>query len=196
VGNLIKISVDGTDCPIQEPRPFSRTWYSHKINKAALKYEIAINIMTGKMCWISGPYPGSRHDLTIFRNGLAHFLDEDEQVHADRGYKGDDRISTPLNQTLEEKMQSKVIRARHETCNSRIKNFYSLSTKFRHPLEKHGQVFRAVAVVCQLAFERGEPLFHVSYHELLQIESYLTSQSLNYIFQVVRNNIDLIPGSG
>ena len=29
-GSTCKISLDGTDCPIQEPQEFSSRWYSHK----------------------------------------------------------------------------------------------------------------------------------------------------------------------
>lgn len=67
VGNLIKLSVDCTDCPIEEPRnPWSKSWYSKKLNRAGLKYEIGMNIMTGQFCWVNGPFKAARHDVTIF----------------------------------------------------------------------------------------------------------------------------------
>lgn len=30
--------VDGTDIPIQEQEPFSKRWYSHKINDPSVRY--------------------------------------------------------------------------------------------------------------------------------------------------------------
>jgi hypothetical protein len=63
------IVVDGVDFRIQEIRKygFNPRIHSHKFNKAALKYEVATCINTGEFVWIHGPFPGSRHDLTIYR---------------------------------------------------------------------------------------------------------------------------------
>jgi hypothetical protein len=47
VGNLCKRSIDGTDCPIEEPQPFNQKYFSHKFHGAELKYEIGIYIQTG-----------------------------------------------------------------------------------------------------------------------------------------------------
>jgi len=52
------VSVDGTDLPIREPiRPVDPKWYSHKLNRAAVRYELAIAIHTGWIVWVNGPYP-------------------------------------------------------------------------------------------------------------------------------------------
>ena len=40
-GNHAKVSVDGTDCPIQETSPFDPTLWSHKLNAAGLRYKVA-----------------------------------------------------------------------------------------------------------------------------------------------------------
>ena len=46
--NLVFIlSVDGTDCPIEEPRPWSKTWFSQKFKGAGVKYEVALDVLTG-----------------------------------------------------------------------------------------------------------------------------------------------------
>jgi hypothetical protein len=47
IGNECLVSVDGTDFQINEPTPFSKGYYSHKFNGPGLRYEIALNIMTG-----------------------------------------------------------------------------------------------------------------------------------------------------
>ena len=54
------------------------------------------------------------------------------------------------------------VRARHETVNSRLKNFEILKQVYRHDLLDHADVFRSVAVLIQLAIENGEPLFQVN----------------------------------
>ena len=60
------ISVDGTDCPVFKPWPFSKKMYSHKLNGPGLKYEVAVCLKTGQIVWISGPFVGSKTDSTIF----------------------------------------------------------------------------------------------------------------------------------
>ena len=35
------LSVDGTDCPIEEPRPFDKAWFSQKFKGPGVKYEVA-----------------------------------------------------------------------------------------------------------------------------------------------------------
>ncbi len=57
-------------------------------------------------------------------------------------------------------MQGRV-RACHETLNGRLKNWWILSQVFRHHISMHGNVIRACAVLTQLTFENGEPLFEV-----------------------------------
>lgn len=49
------ISVDGTHCPVNEPWPFEKKWYSHKFNGPAVAYEVAVGITTGFIVWINGP---------------------------------------------------------------------------------------------------------------------------------------------
>jgi hypothetical protein len=52
------VSVDGTHCPVLEPRtdPSSK-WYSYKFNGAGLSYELAIAIHSQRLVWINGPFP-------------------------------------------------------------------------------------------------------------------------------------------
>ncbi len=67
-----------------------REWYSFKFKKSGVRYEVALSILGGEICWISGPHqPGVYNDLDIFRSSLASHLDPFEQVEADDGYLGE-----------------------------------------------------------------------------------------------------------
>eukprot|EP00171_Calliarthron_tuberculosum_P023599 IDg23599t1 len=80
------VSVDGTDCAIEEPEPFHRKWFSHKLRSAGLRYEVAVS-MTGNIVWVNGPYTrGSHPDVVIFRDLLKTKLLQNELVLADKGY--------------------------------------------------------------------------------------------------------------
>ena len=68
-----------------------------------------------------------------------------EIVVADSGYN-DSKFEK--NPTLFGHTLSARIRARHETCNKRLKTFNCLTPGFRHNIkEKHGLCFHAVAVI-------------------------------------------------
>ena len=101
---------------------------------------------------------------------LASFLDPNERVEADNGYRGhEDKIKCPNNPSNHPEnlaMQARV-RSRHETFNGRLKNWGILSQVFRHDnISLHGTVFHACAVITQLMVENGEPLFAVEYSNL------------------------------
>jgi hypothetical protein len=159
------ISVDCTDVPIQEPSPFSKRWYSHKLNKAGLRYEVGVSLKGGDVVWIHGPFPcGEWPDISIFRSCLKLHLDKGERVEADNGYSGEEPLSckTPGGfYSRSENMDADRarLRSRHETVNMRLKVFNILNNKYRHGRQDHAFVFRAVAVLVQLAIESGEPLF-------------------------------------
>ena len=162
------ISVNGTDCPVFEPYPFSKSMYSHKLNGPGVKYEVAVCLKTAKIVWINGPFEGSKHDGTIFRQGLSTHLYPEEGVEVDRGYGGDAKMKTPSMgwNSRKRKMKSNA-RAQHETVNGRLKNFNILTTHFRHMkpnkqsmLKRHGMCFHAVAVITQLKFMNGEKIWN------------------------------------
>lgn len=171
IDNDCLVSIDGTDFKIQEPQHWSPAWYSHKFKGPGVRYEVALAIRTGHMVWINGPFPcGDYSDTTIFRLGLAKYLDIGERVEADKGYRADDPslAKTPdslWSDPLLSDMQAGV-RARHETVNKRLKQFNILKQEYRHDLLDHGTVFRAVAVITQLSLQLGEPLYDVEYDEL------------------------------
>ena len=155
------VSIDGTDCPISEPKIFDKKWWSHKINAAGLRYEIGISLDTGDIVWVYGPFPcGSNPDVSIFRKGMKLELCENERVIADKGYTDDSCITPDTIFSPVRKRMHKLFCARHKTVNKRLKQFAVLTTRFRHSVSYHGLCFHAVARITQLSFN-DEPLFDV-----------------------------------
>ena len=153
------ISIDGTDCPVEEPRPFDRMMFSQKINGPGFKYEIGLAIHTDKIVWINGPFKAGESDLNVFRQALSHILCDDEAVECDMYYKGDNRFKNPrVHQGRDDRLQKNKVRARHENVNSRIKQFKVLDRVFRHKQDlraQHQLCFRAVITVVQMNLDRG-----------------------------------------
>ena len=162
-GHTHLMSVDGTDCQINQPTQFWRGWYSHKFKKAGLRYEVAVALRRSEIVWINGPFPCGRYpDITIYRNGLKNHLQNGERVMADKGYRGDPTCNVP-NDTDPANLRrlKKRIGSRHESVNSRLKAFRCLDSKFRHDIDKHRLVFRAVAVVTQVNITQGDSLWDI-----------------------------------
>ena len=112
------------------------------------------------------------NDILIFRDSLISYLAPNERVEADDGYVGESPqyVKCPAGFTNPEEtlgMQSRV-RQRHETVNKRFKQWGCLLNRFRHGIRKHGDVFRTVVVITQLAIENGKPLFDVEYEDMQQ----------------------------
>ena len=141
---------------------------SHKYTgKSALRYKLGIDILAGNLVWIQGPYPAGKYtDIKIFNKVLRNFLEPGERVEADEGYRGHpDKIKCPGNDAnpAENRGMQGRARARHETLNGWLKNWGILSQVYRHDIMRHGDVFRACAVLTQLTVENGELLFEVEY---------------------------------
>jgi hypothetical protein len=166
VGCVCKVTVDGTDCPIQEPSPFNPGWYSHKFKGPGLRYELGICIRTGWIVWVNGPYPcGHWPDINIFRHKLVYKLDPGEKVLGDGGYRDRQTFcDTPTGFNTYEQYVKGVARARHETINGRLKKFEVFNTKYRHDLSTHEWCFRAVANITQIKIQTVEPVWQVHYH--------------------------------
>jgi len=172
VGNDCLMSIDGTDFRIpQTGEAKTRNWFaSHKYSfKSALRNEIRVSIIGGDLVWIQGPYPAGRlNDIAIFNKVLRHFLEPGERVEADNRYVGAaDNIKcpdNPCNPVENEGMQSRAS-YRHETINGRFKTWGILQQTYRHDIRWHGEVFRAIAIMTQLAISNGSPLFSVEYED-------------------------------
>ncbi len=143
---------------------------SHKYaGKFALCYELGADILAGNLVWIQEQYPAGKYtDIKIFNKVLRNFLEPGERVETDEGYRGhSDKIKCPGNDSnpAENRAMQGRVRACHETLNGWLKNWGILSQVYRHDITRHGNVFRACAVVTQLIVENGEPLFEVEYED-------------------------------
>lgn len=155
------MSLDATDCPIQEPSPFDRKWYSHKINGPGVRYEVGICIRTGRIVWVSGGVPcGDWPDLKLARFGYLAHVRQGEVTIADKGYRDRGFFKWPEDDDPMNTIIKRIL-ARHETVNKRLKVFEVLNQPFRHPRYRHPQCMHAVANVVQMMLQNGEPLFSV-----------------------------------
>ena len=102
----------------------------------------------------------------VFKDALLKSLKKGERVEADAGYKPSAPVANVPNYTVPSRryMAAKV-RMRHENCNPRFKKWKILKEAYRHDMYDHQAVFLAVAVMTQLAFENGDPLFPVEYND-------------------------------
>jgi hypothetical protein len=159
--------VDGAHFDVHEPTHPTMSknpaYYSHKYNKAAVDYEIAISVYTQQVVWISGPYPAATHDITIYRNDLMAKIPPGKRVIADKGYIGEpETVSAPNSHDAPALRKFKGrARARQETFNARMKTFGCMATTFRNKLFRQKIAFEAVCVICQYQLENGSPLFDV-----------------------------------
>lgn len=164
-GGLCRISLDGTDFRIKEPRPFDRAWYSHKFKGPGLRYEVGVSISMGWIVWVHGPFPcGSWADLRIARStgGVQEMMERQERYIADSGYRdGSDFGITPNGLNNDDQRRQSKIRARHETINGRFKQWRALNERFRHKLELHWIVFMSIANITQIELEEECPPFNL-----------------------------------
>lgn len=156
-------SLDGTHRPIQEPRLPSggvdRNYYSHKLNGAALAYEIALALDRSEIVYAGGGLPASIPDIALARKHFTAALARGEKALADKGYRdGNVNFLTPDDCEWTERRLHKRVMARHETVNSRLASFNVMSQKFRHRSDaKHQLCFFACINLIQLMLKE-EPL--------------------------------------
>lgn len=74
-----------------------------------------------------------------------------------------------------------LARGRHETLNRRFKQWQILSQRYRHDLNLHGKIFRAIAAITQIDIRAGNPPFQVEYRTLE------TEKEKAFRLQVLRN---------
>jgi len=168
VGNDCLLSVDGTDFRVA--KSYQKPLYSFKFKKSGLRYEVALCIKTGDICWWAGPYlPGLWNDNMIFNDGLVQHLEQGERCETDDGYRG----SSPLYAKCpavdfvgpDEVAMKQRVRNRQETVNKRFKNWAILAVPYRHKLLDHQSVFCAIVALTQLSFVEN-PLFQVDYDDV------------------------------
>jgi hypothetical protein len=135
-------SVDGVDFQVMGKLLYSgapnSSYYSKKFVGPALRYEVAVRILSSDIVWVAGPYlPGTggwNNNLSIFREGLRGMLEPGERVEADDGYRGDcpQYVKCPRGITAREDQEymKQRVRKRHEHINEKLKNFQVLKQKF------------------------------------------------------------------
>ncbi len=169
---IFAVSVDGVHCMIWEPRRWpSSGWYTKKHNCAGLAYELGVAIWRNAIVWVAGPFPaGAYNDNKIFARpgGLKEkMIASGIRGVADEGYKGHPEVLGTRNafDKADTKYFKGRVKARHESCNSRLKRFNILAHPFRgrgdDRLDKHKSAFEACCVVVQYDLEHGKGLFKV-----------------------------------
>ena len=171
-GKKVLLLLNRTDCPYHDGRPVDKVYWSHKLNRAALRYKVGVCIYSSRIAWVAGGVKaGANPDITITRNhGILDKLGEGEGIVADNGYEGEpDSINTPiLGKDLidYEKRYNTWVRkilARHEIFNKRLKKFQVLNVPFCHKEEFHRDCFMACAVMTQLCIQ-VEPISDVGFN--------------------------------
>jgi hypothetical protein len=157
------LSVDGTHCPITEPRPLSSEWSSHKLGgKAGVNYEIGLLIDKPELVWVEGPTkPGKENDLMVFRRRLKLAMDamrlQGRKCIADGIYGAEpDYVSIKNDFDPQEiKHFKNRVSSRHENFNGLLKNYSCLTKKFHHGVDWHKICFRAVCCLVMFQIESG-----------------------------------------
>ena len=89
-------SVDGIHCRTNEVMhptlAKDKKLYSHKFHQAGFAYELAISLSDNLLVWMNGPFVASKHDVTIFREGLKEKTPIGKKGIADQGYRGEKEI--------------------------------------------------------------------------------------------------------
>jgi hypothetical protein len=141
--NLAWLVVDSTFCPLEVNRKnwdVQAAYFSVKHGAHGLKYEVAVNWLTGKLHWVAGGVFGSVSDITITRHsGLLRLLVDGEFLLADKGYEGEVQILTPFKGRSFELLPDQLIwnrlmnpvRTIVENAFARFHKFKILSTRFR-----------------------------------------------------------------
>ncbi len=91
---------------------------------------------------------------------ISQAVENDELTLGDKGYNDPKYFIFPSSNDLSVDRQ-KIIMARHETINRRLKIFGVLSNRFRHDLRLHPKCFHAVANLVQISIENGESLYNI-----------------------------------
>jgi hypothetical protein len=139
----------------------SSGWYSCKLRKAGLTYEIGVSIYHDKICWINGPFPAGQNDMRVFRKngGLMSKIPEDKRVVDEDDYFGEPTKVSTRNEFDSPRVKElkKRAKARHESVNGRLKAFGILNQTFRTPgkqrLAKHQSAFEACCVLIQMELD-------------------------------------------
>eukprot|EP00978_Attheya_sp_CCMP212_P018690 scaffold51646_cov47-Attheya_sp.AAC.2 len=142
----IDFSIDGTQCPIWEPRPWSPViWSSFKFGgKPGVNYEIMLRLNKPELVWLFGPTPpGNYNDCSVFKLKLMKKFPYWKRAVGDDGYRGLSEFITLRNEFDPPELREFKERAmaRHESFNQRLKKWDCLTKMFRHGIRNHGKAF-------------------------------------------------------
>lgn len=141
--------VDCTEQPIQRPGEdaVQRAHYSGKRKRHTLKTEYVVTA-EGRIASVSDSHPGSRHDLTIRREGAK--LPRSARVYADSAYQGLEREHTAVELPYKKRKGGELnadekdynrglgsFRVAIEHRIGRTKRFRIVAERFRNPRHTH-----------------------------------------------------------
>lgn len=137
-----------------------KKWFSHKFRGYGIKYELGINMVTGEIVWMNGPFRGATPDISICRSGLLKVLPVVERVLADKGYIGELQIVTPEKNRIDHPEDADLNRHRQlvERVIGRIKFFRICEAKYRGDLNKHQTLMNVICRLCNLMMLEEEPM--------------------------------------
>ncbi|CAB9510681.1 unknown protein [Seminavis robusta] len=158
---IILLSIDGTHCPIEEPRPFSTEWSSWKLgDNAGVMYEVALMVHKPRLAWLYGPIrPGKYNDIATFQKKLKGKMQEhlpDKRILGDAGYEGESSIISHRNPFDPEEIAEwkDRVMARQEKFNKLLKQWECVNKKlWRHGVAAHKDAMEAVASVTQYGLD-------------------------------------------
>lgn len=160
-GLMYALTLDGTQCPANEFRPFTKDNFAHKFNCCGVNYELGVMLHKPKLCWIHGPtQPGAANDLTVFESRLMGEMEAripGRRAIADGIYApaaGYISTQNDLDPPEVAKFKDRAL-SRHEKFNGLLKNYDILTKKFRHGRENHRVAFEAVCAVVHYELECG-----------------------------------------
>jgi hypothetical protein len=155
---------------------FDTGLFAHKFKGPGLNYEIVLGIYTGQICRVVGPYKaGAMPDLKVSKEeGLvAKLRRHKEKCVGDGTYRNAVFINSGPGLPRELLDLIKVVKARHETVNSRMKRcaLFTCNRAFRHDIEVHGISFHAITNLVEIEIETESPLFSIT-QQVNKFDSY------------------------
>jgi len=174
----VSLIVDGTECPLDRPmtkterlKYFSGRKKENAYSKYNLKYTVAVQVSTGRICGIVGPDIGSMSDIrAIQQSEIAVMLQENtgepEFILGDKGYQGLHACLSPIKGSYlspQEEAFNEVlasVRQLVECVFQRVKIFGVLGTRgrFHADPDRHKAVFNVCCQITNISMKR-EPVW-------------------------------------
>ena len=137
-------------------------YYSHKINDAGVRYDVALNIATGDIVYWGGGYPaGKYNDLQQAQMGILPLLPAGEKILADKGYNDKKYFIYPIDLRGDNSLIKKIT-GRHENVNARLKCWGFLRQRFRHGIAMHNRLFSAAIEIDQFKLKHGNRMQQIN----------------------------------